>query len=505
MIIVCLVLVVAALVVIGAALVLAEQTLVYIALGLGVLTALLLAVEFVRARKTLFGSRQDHRAGGTLPAEVSRTGGLGKASVRAASVGSTTVPLSLGGDSGASTSTAPASAMELARAVSFPGPDGNGEHQPPTSGVLAHRYLPPTDDAWSGDSRLHKAILTTGRKGRQRGDGEHAVLVGGDDHAVSHDPGDPRTSAAEESVEPGKGSGEGERPSTTRPLRHFTYVVPGESAPAQVREDEDDRRDGERSADAPREENDDVAASPGDEEAGLAEHPDRDTARQDDTEEGPDGHGDEGDVTVLASDRSDAASAEPEPASSGEEPEPADDTAEPVVAPEPAATDESDTESLAPLRHPVGEAASEHAETVEPELIADEAWADDPSDDTPEAPRAAEEPEDSSLRERDGEAGSEQGEEGGESSPSGQLEREDEDLASDDADSSAHDGDREVLPAPEEDAGRETAVSARSERDGADSRADVDSAERDGDDAPGEPDEDPDRTVPLRPTTASAE
>ncbi|HLU97112.1 MAG TPA: hypothetical protein VKZ89_09765, partial [Thermobifida alba] len=92
MIIVCLVLVVAAFVVIGAALVLAELTLVNIALGLGGLAAVLLAVEFVRNRRTLFGqgrveSPPDHRTPGlhgTVTGQV-RTDDLGKASVQSPS------------------------------------------------------------------------------------------------------------------------------------------------------------------------------------------------------------------------------------------------------------------------------------------------------------------------------------------------------------------------------------------------------------------------------------
>lgn len=88
MIIVCLVLVIAAFVVMGTALALAELTLVNIALGLGGLAAVLLAVEFVRNRKALFGpgraeSLPDHRSAG-LPGAVTgpvRTDDVGKASV----------------------------------------------------------------------------------------------------------------------------------------------------------------------------------------------------------------------------------------------------------------------------------------------------------------------------------------------------------------------------------------------------------------------------------------
>lgn len=152
MITVCLVLVVAAFIVIGVALALAELTLVYIAFGLAGLSIALLGVEVVRNRRNLVGRERDDRRDVQIPVAATRTDGLGKASVRTASIGATgsAVPVA---DSWENRTSAPAPAAEPVRAAAFREPaqwrlpqppdprDGEaGEEAPPAS--VAAQWAP---------------------------------------------------------------------------------------------------------------------------------------------------------------------------------------------------------------------------------------------------------------------------------------------------------------------------------------------------------------------------
>lgn len=164
MIIVCLVLVLAAFAVIGAALVLAELTLVYVGLGLGGLSAVLLAVETVRIRKNLFGRDRPEPLTGQRDADQetkageSRTDGLGKASVRA-----TPVPVAVGaeelradtrssGEPAVPAGPVPAPVSEPVRAVFTTGPESEAPVQEtePSTGDAAGAEEPVAAPAPSG-------------------------------------------------------------------------------------------------------------------------------------------------------------------------------------------------------------------------------------------------------------------------------------------------------------------------------------------------------------------
>ncbi|MDA8369941.1 MAG: hypothetical protein M0026_08720 [Nocardiopsaceae bacterium] len=110
---------VAALVVIVVAVVLAETTLVYIALGLGGIAALMLVLEVVGYRPYLSGQgREGTERRGASPVAASRTDGLGKASVPPAAAAG---PMPA---TGATKDRMPASVDESTRATAF------GESEP---------------------------------------------------------------------------------------------------------------------------------------------------------------------------------------------------------------------------------------------------------------------------------------------------------------------------------------------------------------------------------------
>ncbi|GLU45964.1 hypothetical protein [Nocardiopsis ansamitocini] len=146
MIIICLVLVIAAFVVIGVALALAELTLVYIAIGISGLSAVLLAIEFVRNRKNLFGAKQrrDHLVSDAVG--VLGTDGLGKASVQAAPVPAVMSAADSNQEAGSTGTTAPAPVSQPVRAAAFSGESADRPPAVPSSLPSCDGHPDPVDE-----------------------------------------------------------------------------------------------------------------------------------------------------------------------------------------------------------------------------------------------------------------------------------------------------------------------------------------------------------------------